>query len=82
MLFPECVIAFVGGWGVQAIVSNAVPILSVDILTVTKEQLDFTADFAVKFTRNDYAHVRLCRHCFSLTLSLCVLLSVLVVVTV
>ena len=44
----------------KAVVSNAVPILAVDILTVTKEQLDFTANFSLKMQRNDYAHGLVC----------------------
>eukprot|EP00455_Lapot_gusevi_P045056 TRINITY_DN5725_c0_g1_i1.p1 TRINITY_DN5725_c0_g1~~TRINITY_DN5725_c0_g1_i1.p1 ORF type:complete len:355 (-),score=137.54 TRINITY_DN5725_c0_g1_i1:236-1300(-) len=44
----------------KAVISNAVPILSVDICTVTKEQLDFQSDFTLKFLRNDYCHAIVC----------------------
>jgi len=40
----------------KSILSNAVPILDIDILTCTKEQLSFTSNFAITSQRNDYLH--------------------------
>ena len=40
----------------KAIVTDAVPILHLDILTCTKEDLAFTADFKLQARRNDFVH--------------------------
>jgi len=40
----------------KAVVSNSVPILDVDILTCTKEQLSFSSNFKIRAHRNDYIH--------------------------
>jgi protein arginine N-methyltransferase 1 len=40
----------------DAIVSNACPILNLDITTVTKADLAFNADFQLNFHRNDFCH--------------------------
>lgn len=40
----------------KSIVSNCQPILHIDILTCTKEELSFCADFKLRATRNDYVH--------------------------
>ena len=40
----------------KALVTDAVPILRLDILTCTKEDLDFTAKFQLEAQRNDYIH--------------------------
>eukprot|EP00123_Amoebidium_parasiticum_P013789 comp22151_c1_seq1/m.32447 comp22151_c1_seq1/g.32447 ORF comp22151_c1_seq1/g.32447 comp22151_c1_seq1/m.32447 type:complete len:352 (-) comp22151_c1_seq1:63-1118(-) len=40
----------------EQIVTEHVPLYSIDILTVTKEQLAFEAPFSLKVTHNDYAH--------------------------
>ena len=40
----------------KALVTDAVPILRLDILTCTKEDLDFTATFRLQAQRNDYIH--------------------------
>lgn len=40
----------------KALVTDAVPILRLDILTCTKEDLDFTAAFKLQAQRNDYIH--------------------------
>lgn len=40
----------------KALVTDGVPILSLDILTCTKEDLDFTANFKLQALRNDYIH--------------------------
>lgn len=40
----------------KAIVTNAVPILKLDILTCTKEDLEFTVPFQLLVQRNDYIH--------------------------
>ena len=40
----------------KALVTDAVPILRLDILTCTKEDLDFTAKFRLESQRNDYVH--------------------------
>jgi len=40
----------------KALVTDCVPILSLDILTCTKEDLDFSATFKLKAQRNDYVH--------------------------
>ena len=44
----------------KAINSTAVPILTIDIRTVTKEELDFTSAFEIKMTRSDYVHGLVC----------------------
>eukprot|EP00522_Entomoneis_paludosa_P010512 CAMPEP_0172449086 /NCGR_PEP_ID=MMETSP1065-20121228/7885_1 /TAXON_ID=265537 /ORGANISM="Amphiprora paludosa, Strain CCMP125" /LENGTH=432 /DNA_ID=CAMNT_0013200685 /DNA_START=70 /DNA_END=1368 /DNA_ORIENTATION=- len=40
----------------KALVTDAVPILHLDILTCTKEDLAFTADFKLQARRNDFIH--------------------------
>lgn len=40
----------------KAVVSDAVPILHLDILTCQKEDVDFTASFELTARRNDYVH--------------------------
>ena len=40
----------------KAIVTDSVPILSIDILTCTKEDLSFQSDFCLTALRNDYIH--------------------------
>lgn len=40
----------------KAIVTNAVPILRLDILTCTAEDLAFTSDFQLQAHRDDYIH--------------------------
>mmetsp|Transcript_8214 Transcript_8214/g.15913 ORF Transcript_8214/g.15913 Transcript_8214/m.15913 type:complete len:430 (-) Transcript_8214:102-1391(-) len=40
----------------KALVTDAVPILRLDILTCTKEDLDFTSKFRLECQRNDYIH--------------------------
>jgi type I protein arginine methyltransferase len=40
----------------KSIVTDAVPVLHIDILTCTKEDLDFTAKFKLQAHRNDYIH--------------------------
>ena len=40
----------------KAVVTDSVPILHLDILTCTKEQLGFASSFALKANRNDYIH--------------------------
>eukprot|EP00743_Colponemidia_sp_Colp-15_P001208 GILK01001328.1.p1 GENE.GILK01001328.1~~GILK01001328.1.p1 ORF type:complete len:398 (+),score=81.47 GILK01001328.1:175-1194(+) len=40
----------------EAIVSQPYPILTVDIATVRKEDLDFKSQFSLPITRNDYVH--------------------------
>jgi type I protein arginine methyltransferase len=40
----------------KSLVTDSVPILTLDILTVTKEQLDFTSSFKLHALRNDYIH--------------------------
>ena len=40
----------------DAVVTNSVPILSLDILTVTKDDLQFESSFTLKSMRNDYVH--------------------------
>jgi protein arginine N-methyltransferase 1 len=40
----------------KAIVTNSVPILSLDILTCTKQDLEFDSVFKLKVERNDYIH--------------------------
>jgi type I protein arginine methyltransferase len=40
----------------KALVTDAVPILSLDILTCTKEDLDFSSTFKLQALRNDYIH--------------------------
>lgn len=41
----------------EAVMTNAVPILSIDILTCKKEDLAFRTEFQIKANRNDYCHV-------------------------
>jgi hypothetical protein len=40
----------------KAIVTNAVPILHLDILTCTKDDLEFTSKFKLQANRDDYIH--------------------------
>ena len=40
----------------KTIISNFKPILNLDLLTCTVEDLSFEADFKLKFTRNDFCH--------------------------
>ena len=40
----------------NAVVTNARPILSINLLTCTKQDLAFSSSFKLKFTRNDYLH--------------------------
>lgn len=40
----------------DTICTNEVAILDVDIMTVKKEDLDFTSDFTLNVKRNDYIH--------------------------
>ena len=40
----------------KAIVTDAVPILDIDILTCTKEDLNFSSKFELTASRNDYVH--------------------------
>lgn len=40
----------------KQVITNAVPILDVDINTVKKEDLDFTANFSLDVGRDDYCH--------------------------
>jgi type I protein arginine methyltransferase len=40
----------------KAIVTDTVPILNIDILTCTKDDLDFTSKFKLQANRNDYIH--------------------------
>lgn len=40
----------------QSIVCDPWPVLKLDLLTCTKEDLTFTGDFELKATRNDYVH--------------------------
>ena len=40
----------------KSLVTDGVPILSLDILTCTKEDLDFTSHFKLQALRNDYIH--------------------------
>jgi len=40
----------------KALVTDCVPILTLDILTCTKKDLDFTANFKLQSQRNDYVH--------------------------
>jgi len=40
----------------RMVISNSVPILTIDITTVTKDQLAFTAPFRLKAQVNDYCH--------------------------
>merc|ERR1711977_449766 len=40
----------------RTVVTKACPILNIDLLTVTKEELSFTAPFSLKATRKDYCH--------------------------
>lgn len=41
---------------VKALVTDSVPILHLDILTCTKEDLEFTSPFTLRAQRNDYIH--------------------------
>mmetsp|Transcript_7425 Transcript_7425/g.8397 ORF Transcript_7425/g.8397 Transcript_7425/m.8397 type:complete len:357 (+) Transcript_7425:22-1092(+) len=38
------------------VMSGSHPILTIDLYTVTKEELDFAADFELTFSRDDYVH--------------------------
>eukprot|EP00565_Helicotheca_tamesis_P007614 CAMPEP_0185732482 /NCGR_PEP_ID=MMETSP1171-20130828/16388_1 /TAXON_ID=374046 /ORGANISM="Helicotheca tamensis, Strain CCMP826" /LENGTH=268 /DNA_ID=CAMNT_0028401983 /DNA_START=86 /DNA_END=892 /DNA_ORIENTATION=- len=40
----------------KAVISNTVPILNLDLLTCTKEDLSFSSQFALRAQRDDYAH--------------------------
>ncbi|KAL7009109.1 Nuclear SAM-dependent mono-and asymmetric methyltransferase [Cystobasidiomycetes sp. EMM_F5] len=40
----------------KAVVTQACPIKTIDLLTVTKEELSFVAPFTLKSTRKDYVH--------------------------
>lgn len=40
----------------RAVLSNAVPILSLDVLTCKKEDLTFRSPFSLKVARNDFCH--------------------------
>ena len=40
----------------KALLTDSVPVLTLDILTCTKEDLDFTNSFTLKTQRNDYIH--------------------------
>lgn len=40
----------------KAVVSNTVPILSLDLLTCTKEDCDFESDFRLTVNRDDFCH--------------------------
>jgi len=40
----------------QQVISNACAVLNIDLYTVTKEQLDFTAPFKLTVNRDDYCH--------------------------
>mmetsp|Transcript_8144 Transcript_8144/g.15353 ORF Transcript_8144/g.15353 Transcript_8144/m.15353 type:complete len:373 (-) Transcript_8144:161-1279(-) len=40
----------------RAVLSNAVPILSLDVLTCKKEDLTFKSPFSLKVARNDFCH--------------------------
>jgi protein arginine N-methyltransferase 1 len=40
----------------RAVLSNAVPILSLDVLTCKKEDLSFRSPFSLKVSRNDFCH--------------------------
>jgi protein arginine N-methyltransferase 1 len=40
----------------QQVISTACPVLNIDLYTVTKEQLDFTAPFKLTVNRDDYCH--------------------------
>jgi len=40
----------------RTVVTKACPILNIDLLTVTKEELSFTAPFSLRATRKDYCH--------------------------
>lgn len=40
----------------KAVVTDTVPILNIDILTCTKDDLDFTSKFKLQASRNDYIH--------------------------
>jgi protein arginine N-methyltransferase 1 len=40
----------------QQVISTACPVLNIDLYTVTKEQLDFTAPFKLAVNRDDYCH--------------------------
>jgi len=40
----------------KQIISESCPILTIDLYTVTKEDLDFSSDFSLKVDRDDYCH--------------------------
>jgi type I protein arginine methyltransferase len=40
----------------KAVISNTVPILSLDLLTCTKEDCDFASDFRLTCSRDDFCH--------------------------
>jgi protein arginine N-methyltransferase 1 len=40
----------------EQVVTNSAEVLTVDIMTVTKEQLTFKSDFSIKAKRNDFCH--------------------------
>lgn len=40
----------------SALVANTAPLFSIDLNTVTKEELAFSAPFQIQFTRNDFCH--------------------------
>ena len=40
----------------KAVISNAKPILAIDISTCTKDDLSFQADFSLQVNRNDFCH--------------------------
>lgn len=44
----------------KQVISNSSQLLHIDLYTVTKEQLDFAADFRVVVARNDYLHGLIC----------------------
>ena len=40
----------------KAVISNSKPILAIDISTCTTDDLSFTSEFSLQFTRNDFCH--------------------------
>lgn len=40
----------------NAVITNARPVLTINLLTCTKQDLAFSASFKLKFARNDYLH--------------------------
>lgn len=40
----------------KQVIGSACPVLNIDLYTVTKEQLDFTAPFTLNINRDDYCH--------------------------